>query len=83
VRQQVIDDRVNEWRCGGIGEDPIRKKEKRLRTRLGLCAGLSRVVKIGYLSRIIDYDPAGIASRIRCPILALYGEHDTLFPAIH
>jgi len=78
VRQQVIDDRVNEWRCSGVGEDSIRKKEERLRTRLGLYAGLSRVAKIGYLSRIIDYDTAGIASRIRCPILALYGEHDTL-----
>jgi hypothetical protein len=60
VLQQVIDDRVNGWRCAGIGEDSIRKKEKRLRTRLGLYSGLSRVVKIGYLSRIIDYDPAGI-----------------------
>lgn len=78
VRQQVIDDRVNEWRCAGTGEDSIRKKEERLRKRLGLYAGLSRVVKIGYLSRILDYNPAGIASRIRCPILALYGEHDTL-----
>jgi len=78
VRQQVIDDRVNEWRCAGIGEDSIRKKEKRLTSRLGFYTGLSRVVKIGYLSRILDYDPAGIASRIRCPILALYGEHDTL-----
>jgi pimeloyl-ACP methyl ester carboxylesterase len=78
VRQQIIDDLVNEWRCAGIGEGSILKKEKRLRTKFGLYAGLSRVVKIGYLSRIIDYDPVNIGARIRCPILALYGEHDTL-----
>jgi hypothetical protein len=78
VRQQIIDDLVNEWRCKGIGEDSILKKEKRLRTKLGIYARLSRLVKIGYLSRIIDYNPVNIGSRIRCPALALYGEHDTL-----
>ena len=78
VRQQIIDDLVNEWHCKGIGEDSMLKKEKRLRMRLDLYAGLSRLVKIGYLSRIIDYDPVDIGARIRCPILALYGEHDTL-----
>jgi len=78
VRQQIVDDLVNEWRCKGIGEDSILKKEKRLRTKFGLYAGLSRLVKIGYLSRIIDYDPADIGARIRCPVLALYGEYDTL-----
>ena len=78
VRQQIIDDLVNEWRCQGIGEDLILKKEKRQRMKLSLYAGLSRVLKIGYLSRIMDYDPVNIGAKIRCPILALYGEHDTL-----
>jgi dienelactone hydrolase len=78
VRQQIIDDLANEWRCKGIGEESILKKERRLRTKFGIYAGLSRLVKIGYLSRIIDYNPMGIGARIRCPILALYGEHDTL-----
>ena len=78
VRQQIIDDGVNEWRCAGTSEDSILKKEKRLKRNLGLYAGLSRLVKIGYLSRILNYDPANIGARIRCPILALYGEHDTL-----
>jgi len=78
VRQQIIDDLVNEWRCKGIGEGSILKKEKRLRTKFGLYAGLSRLVKIGYLSRIINYDPVNIGAKIRCPILSLYGEHDTL-----
>jgi len=78
VRQQIIDDGVNEWRCAGTSEDSILKKEKRLRRNLGLYAGFSRLLKIGYLSRILNYDPANIGARIRCPILALYGEHDTL-----
>ena len=49
-----------------------------MRRNLGLYAGFSRFLKIGYLSRILNYDPVDIGSRIRCPILALYGEHDTL-----
>jgi hypothetical protein len=78
VRQQIIDDQENEWRCAGLAEDSIRKKGKWLRTKLSIYAGLSRVLKIGYLSRIINYDPVGIGARIRCPMLALYGENDTL-----
>ena len=78
VRQQITDDLVNEWRCRGTGEDSILKKEKRLKMKLGFYAGLSRLVKIGYLSRIINYDPVNIGAKVRCPILALYGEHDTL-----
>ncbi len=78
VRQQIIDDQENEWRCSGVSEALIRKKGKWLRTRLGFYGGLSRVVKIGYLSRIINYDPVGIGARIRCPMLAVYGENDRL-----
>jgi uncharacterized protein len=78
VRQQIIDDLANEWRCKGIGEVSILKKEKRLKAKFGFYAGLSRLVKIGYLSRIINYDPVDIGARIRCPVLALYGEYDSL-----
>jgi dienelactone hydrolase len=78
VRQQIIDDAMNEWRCAGRSEASIRKKEKRLRWEFGFYGGLSRLVKIGYLSRIINYDPVHIGSRIRCPVFALYGEYDTL-----
>jgi len=78
VRQQIVDDLVNEWRCRGANENSILKKEKRLRLKLGLYAGVSRLIKIGYLSRIINYDPVNVGARIRCPVLALYGEYDTL-----
>jgi uncharacterized protein len=78
VRQQILDDAANEWRCAGKSEAAILKKEKRLKREFGFYGGLSRLVKIGYLSRIINYDPVHIGARIRCPILALYGEYDTL-----
>jgi hypothetical protein len=78
VLQQIIDDQVNEWRCAGKSEAIILKKEKRLKREFSFYGGLSRLVKIGYLSRIINYDPVHIGARIRCPILALYGEYDTL-----
>jgi uncharacterized protein len=78
VRQQIIDDAANEWRCAGKSEAIILKKERRLKREFGFYGGLSRLVKIGYLSRIINYDPVNIGARIRCPVLALYGEYDTL-----
>ncbi len=80
VKQQVIDDQENEWRCGGMAEEKIRGKIKGLRTRLGWMSAIARVVKFNALCRIIDYDPEklDVAARIKCPILALYGENDNL-----
>jgi len=80
VKQQVIDDRANEWRCSGLPEAKVEKKVNWLRAQLGLYGVVSRVVKIGVLGHIINYDPeaANVAARIKCPVLALYGEYDTL-----
>ena len=80
VKQQVIDDLENEWRCAGVGPDKVARKSRWLRTKLNFYGALSRVVKIGALSRIINYDPAAgnVAARIKCPLLAIYGENDTL-----
>ena len=80
VKQQVIDDQENEWRCGGMPEDKIRSKVKGLRTRLGWMSAIAKVVKFNSLCRIIDYDPEklDVAARIKCPVLALYGENDNL-----
>ena len=80
VIQQVIDDQENEWRCSGVAEAKIASKSKWLRTKLNIYGAVSRVVKIGALSRIINYDPEAenVPSRIKCPILAVYGEYDRL-----
>ncbi len=80
VIQQVIDDQANEWRCAGVAEDKVARKSKRLRAKLNLYGAVSRLVKIGDLSRIIDYDPEAenVPARIKCPLLAVYGELDPL-----
>ena len=80
VKQQIIDDQANEWRCAGIAEAKVDGKSKWLRRKLDLLGAVSRLVKIGSLSRIIDYDPEAenVPARIKCPILAVYGEYDAL-----
>ncbi len=80
VIQQIIDDSANEWRCAGISEDRVARKSGRLRTKLNIYAAVSRLVKIGYLSRILDYNPetGNVPARITCPLLAVYGEYDAL-----
>jgi dienelactone hydrolase len=80
VKQQIIDDQTNEWRCAGVAEAKIAGKSKRLRAKLNLYGAVSRLVKIGPLSRIINYDPEteNVPARIKCPLLAVYGEYDAL-----
>jgi hypothetical protein len=80
VKQQIIDDQANEWRCSGIAEAKVARKCKWLRTKLDLLGAFSRVARIGSLSRIIDYDPEAenVPARIKCPLLAVYGEYDSL-----
>ncbi len=80
VKRQIMDDLENEWRCAGLGEEKVASKARWLRTKLDAYAALSRIIRIGALSRILDYDPQAenVAARISCPILAIYGEYDTL-----
>jgi dienelactone hydrolase len=80
IKQQIIDDQESEWRCQGVSPAKAGKKSRWLRTRLGLLGTLSRVFSLGYLSRIINYDPTRdrVADRIKCPVLAIYGEYDRL-----
>lgn len=80
VKQQVIDDQANEWRCSGVTEAKVAGKSKWLRAKLNLYGAVSRLVKIGALSRIINYDPEAenVPARIKCPLLAVYGEYDAL-----
>jgi uncharacterized protein len=80
VKQQIIDDLANEWRCAGVAEDKIARKSRWQRTKLRMYSAVSRLVKIGDLSHILDYDPEAdkVPDRIKCPLLAVYGEHDAL-----
>jgi pimeloyl-ACP methyl ester carboxylesterase len=80
VKRQVLDDQENEWRCAGVGEDRIASNSRWLRRKLDAYGAVSRAVKIGTLSHIINYDPGAenVPGRITCPVLAIYGEYDRL-----
>lgn len=80
VKRQVIDDLENEWRCAGIPENKIAGKSKWLKIKLDVLGTLSRVIRVGALSPLINYAPAAenVPARIKCPVLAVYGENDTL-----
>ncbi len=80
VKRQIIDDVENEWRCAGVAPDKVAAKSRWLRTKLNIYGALSWVVKVGALSRIINYDPdaANVPARIKCPLLGIYGENDML-----
>jgi len=80
VKQQVIDDQANEWRCSGVPEAKVKSKSRGLRAKLDFYGAVSRIVKIGVLSRLINYDPEAenVPARIQCPVLAIYGEYDAL-----
>lgn len=80
VKQQVIDDQANELRCKGVPEAKVVRKAGWLRKKLDFYGSVSRLVRIGVLGYIINYDPEieNVPARIKCPILALYGEYDSL-----
>lgn len=78
VRQQIRDDVESGWRCDGIAGVGWAVRQAGLRVGLSVLSLVSRVVKVGYLSRIIHYDPGPDLSEIRQPTLAIFGEHDPL-----
>jgi uncharacterized protein len=80
VRRQILDDQRNEWICRGLPEKSVARRTRWADAKLGFYAGVSRMIKIGYLALILNYDPGDIGARIRCPLLALYGENDPLVP---
>lgn len=78
VKEQIIDDEANAWLCEGLGSEEIEKKRKWLNTKLSIYASFSKFIKIGYIGRIINYDPKDIIPKIKCPTLSIYGENDYL-----
>ncbi len=80
VRRQILDDVRSEWLCRGLSEKSVARRTRWENVKTGLYAAVSRVVIIGYLARILNYDPGDISARLRCPLLALYGENDPLVP---
>ena len=78
VKEQIIDDEANAWLCEGLGSEEIEKKRKWLNTKLSIYASFSKFIKIGYIGRIINYNPKDVIPKIKCPTLSIYGENDYL-----
>lgn len=76
VRQQIIEDTENRWRCDDRRMPGLR--------RAGLAVGLSligaagRIVPAGYLSRIVRYNPAEDLAQLEQPMLALFAGNDIM-----
>ncbi len=76
VRQQIIEDTANRWQCDQRRAQGLR------RTGLGMLLSsmgtAGRVIPVGYLSRIVRYDPAGDLARMQQPLLALFASNDIM-----
>lgn len=78
VRQQIRDDVVNAWTCRGISGFSHAIRRSGVDLGLGMLSLISHMVKPGYLSRIIHFDPRHDLPDIQQPTLALFAEHDPL-----
>jgi len=78
VKEQILDDRESEWRCEGLAESRIARKRGWTKFLLDVNELLSRIVPLGYIGRIVDYDPAETLRRITQPMLAIFGGTDRL-----
>lgn len=78
VLEQVLDDYSSELTCEGLIEDEVHKKVETRRKLLSSYSTLSKFIKTGYLSRIIDYDPDPVTRSLTVPIFSIYAENDHL-----
>jgi pimeloyl-ACP methyl ester carboxylesterase len=78
VKEQILDDYESEWVCAGLSEKQIARKRGWQKFVLNIHGLVSRVIHLGYLSNIINYDPAETLRQITQPMLAIFGETDHL-----
>lgn len=76
VRQQIVEDTVNRWRCDDKGFLALRQAG--LGGMLSGLGAIGRVLPAGYLSRIVHYDPADDLARMEQPMLALFATNDIM-----
>ncbi len=76
VRQQIIEDTANRWECDG--RRALGARRAGLGMMLSGMGALSRIVSVGYLSRIVRYDPAEDLARLTQPMLALFATNDIM-----
>lgn len=78
VKEQILDDLRHDFKCQNFSQEEIKKKITLENFKLEAYSLISRIIKIGYVSRIINYDPNDILPKIQIPILSIYGENDYL-----
>jgi pimeloyl-ACP methyl ester carboxylesterase len=62
--------------CQGLSPEEVKKKWETRKKLYDIYFNLTSKVKLGYLSRIIDHDPAPIIPKIKAPMLAIFAESD-------
>lgn len=78
VLEQILDDYSSELVCKGLKEDEVNKKVRTRHRILSSYVHMSKFIKTGYLSRIIDYEPDSITRSLTVPIFSIYAENDQL-----
>jgi len=83
VRDQILTyERLLHERRGRSAEE-VERAVSSLRRQLGLASAIRpacSALRMHYICRIIDFDPAGYLARITVPVLALFGEVDPMVP---
>lgn len=81
VKEQILDDMEANWLCSGNPAWLAAARRAGMQLVLGAYQLFSHVASIGYLSRIINYDPGRDLERISQPMLAIFAENDRLVRA--
>ena len=66
--------------AGDPAADILRDEVHLLGTRAAELAEVTNVAELEFFAGIADYDPVPVLERLRCPILAIFGEDDVLVP---
>lgn len=82
VYEQVLTDLRNHLMIDQLPENIVNKKVKQLETILKITRTLKPIIKFHPLSYMVDYDPTPALEKIKCPMLALFGELDPLAPPL-
>lgn len=81
VREQILDDVSSNWRCRGNPPWLVTARRLGMNAALAAYGLVSRIAPIGYLGRIIRYDPARDIRSLSQPVLAIFAENDRLVHA--
>lgn len=76
VKEQMMYEVESDLVCRGLSPEEVKKKRESTKKWYDIYFKLTSNVKLGYLSRIIDHDPAKYIPKIKAPMLAIFGESD-------